>query len=111
MTASSSRAPSGIFQRFRVGILVLLSVFLIFHLPSAKISILNSSISGKHDRKCGGHVGFEPGKLGAVASENAICTRHGTDMLRMGGNAADAVSAYCPAHPNGCSCYGTVLVI
>lgn len=32
-------------------------------------------------------------KLGAVASENAICSRYGTDMLNMGGNAADAVSS------------------
>lgn len=34
----------------------------------------------------------EDGKLGAVASENAICTRHGAEILEAGGNAADAVS-------------------
>ena len=77
--------------------MVLSVLFVIFHLSSAKIFILNSSINGKGDRKYGGHVDFEPGKLGAVASENAICTRHGTDMLKMGGNAADAVSGHCPA--------------
>lgn len=33
-----------------------------------------------------------PGKLGAVASESSICSRHGTSMLEIGGNAADAVS-------------------
>ncbi|GAD96923.1 gamma-glutamyltranspeptidase [Paecilomyces variotii No. 5] len=34
----------------------------------------------------------EDAKLGAVASENAICSRYGTDMLEMGGNAADAAN-------------------
>ena len=36
----------------------------------------------------------QPGKddLGAVASENKICTRIGIDLLKAGGNAADAVS-------------------
>ena len=32
------------------------------------------------------------GQLGAVASESDICSGMGTDMLKMGGNAADAVS-------------------
>ncbi|OJJ42897.1 hypothetical protein ASPZODRAFT_1231939 [Penicilliopsis zonata CBS 506.65] len=36
---------------------------------------------------------IEEGKLGAVASESAICSRHGTEMLKMGGNAADALVA------------------
>jgi gamma-glutamyltranspeptidase len=31
-------------------------------------------------------------KLGAVASETAICSRVGIDLLKAGGNAADAVS-------------------
>ena len=30
-------------------------------------------------------------KLGAVASESAVCSRIGTDLLENGGNAADAV--------------------
>ncbi|KAJ5634063.1 hypothetical protein N7528_001905 [Penicillium herquei] len=34
-----------------------------------------------------------PGKVGAVASENALCSQYGIDMLRMGGNAADALVA------------------
>ena len=32
------------------------------------------------------------GKLGAVASESALCSHHGTGILEKGGNAADAVS-------------------
>ena len=32
-----------------------------------------------------------PPKLGAVASESAVCSRIGTDLLEKGGNAADAV--------------------
>ncbi|PLB36606.1 uncharacterized protein BDW47DRAFT_118537 [Aspergillus candidus] len=35
-----------------------------------------------------GSVG--PGQRGAVASESELCSRHGTEMLLMGGNAADA---------------------
>ncbi|KAF2142078.1 uncharacterized protein K452DRAFT_249873 [Aplosporella prunicola CBS 121167] len=31
------------------------------------------------------------GKLGAVASENSICSKIGTDLLKRGGNAADAM--------------------
>ena len=34
------------------------------------------------------------GRLGAVASENKICSKIGVDLLRAGGNAADAVSTY-----------------
>lgn len=32
------------------------------------------------------------GRLGAVASENSMCSEYGADMLKLGGNAADAVS-------------------
>ena len=39
-------------------------------------------------------VSIGDGKLGAVASESAVCSRHGADMLKIGGNAADAVSQY-----------------
>lgn len=38
---------------------------------------------------------------GAVAMEIAQCSQIGADMLRMGGNAADAMIA-------GCLCVGTV---
>lgn len=31
-------------------------------------------------------------KLGAVASENKVCSQIGIDLLKAGGNAADAVS-------------------
>ncbi|KAK2746839.1 hypothetical protein FQN57_002881 [Myotisia sp. PD_48] len=33
------------------------------------------------------------GRLGAVASESSICSHFGTDMLKLGGNAADAMVA------------------
>lgn len=32
-----------------------------------------------------------PGHIGAVASESDICSRIGTDLLKQGGNAADAL--------------------
>jgi hypothetical protein len=34
-----------------------------------------------------------PGHLGAVASESSICSEIGIDLLKQGGNAADAVSS------------------
>jgi hypothetical protein len=38
------------------------------------------------------HAVSAPDLKGAVASESAICTNIGIDLLRQGGNAADAVS-------------------
>ena len=35
-------------------------------------------------------------KLGAVASENKVCSQIGIDLLKAGGNAADAVSLAFP---------------
>lgn len=35
---------------------------------------------------------LEHDQLGAVASENSICSRIGIELLKAGGNAADAVS-------------------
>jgi gamma-glutamyltranspeptidase / glutathione hydrolase len=36
---------------------------------------------------------YAPGHLGAVASESSICSQIGIDLLKKGGNAADAVSS------------------
>ena len=33
----------------------------------------------------------DPGHLGAVASESSVCSNIGIDILKKGGNAADAV--------------------
>ncbi|KAF9883982.1 hypothetical protein FE257_002423 [Aspergillus nanangensis] len=49
--------------------------------------------SGRTDSNNHGLVTHGEGKRGAVASESAICSRHGTDILKMGGNAADAMVA------------------
>ena len=39
---------------------------------------------------------YEHDQLGAVASENSICSNIGIDLLKAGGNAADAVClVYC----------------
>ena len=37
---------------------------------------------------------FGDGRLGAVASECKVCSQVGIDLLRAGGNAADAVSFF-----------------
>lgn len=40
---------------------------------------------------------YAPDSLGAVASESSICSSIGIDLLRQGGNAADAVSTRLPS--------------
>jgi gamma-glutamyltranspeptidase/glutathione hydrolase len=77
------------------GLLAILSMILfVAWLPSASTSPLEFSIRDTdHDNGQEREVG--PGKLGAVATENAICSRHGIEMFEMGGNAADAVSTPC----------------
>ncbi|KAJ5312760.1 Gamma-glutamyltranspeptidase [Penicillium antarcticum] len=80
-------------QPMRLGLLAILSLLVIvIHLPRASTSPLELSErdpNGGHES----HRHIAPGKLGAVASESAICSKHGTDMLKMGGNAADALVA------------------
>lgn len=51
-----------------------------------------------HQAVLGGLRGEEvkSNRLGAVASENKVCSQIGIDLLKAGGNAADAVSlAFC----------------
>jgi gamma-glutamyltranspeptidase/glutathione hydrolase len=74
------------------GLLAVLSmILLVIYLPSVSTTPLEFSIrdtdSGDESREIG------PGKRGAVATENALCSRHGIEMFKMGGNAADAVSS------------------
>jgi gamma-glutamyltranspeptidase/glutathione hydrolase len=72
-------------QPIRLRVLVVLSLLLIaIHLPSANTTPLEFSERDTDE--------IGPGKLGAVASESSICSRHGSDILKKGGNAADAVS-------------------
>lgn len=74
------------FKPARLGLLAILSLtILVIHLPGAFSTPLElSPRSSDHE--------FGPGKRGAVASESSICSGHGTKILEMGGNAADAVS-------------------
>ncbi|KAL5336041.1 gamma-glutamyltranspeptidase-domain-containing protein [Aspergillus crustosus] len=63
----------------------LLLVFLIGHLPGVFTSPVGH---------CSPHHGNSAdGKRGAVASESDVCSRHGTDIILKGGNAADAMVA------------------
>lgn len=79
-------------QPMKLGFLAILSLLLIaIHLPSANTSPLEfSERDPTADLGSRGNIG--PGKLGAVASESSVCSRHGSDILKKGGNAADAVS-------------------
>jgi gamma-glutamyltranspeptidase/glutathione hydrolase len=77
----------------KFGLLALLSlVLVVLNLPRVQSSLLDPAFLDSNGQD-GWHHGLGPGKLGAVATESAICSRHGTDILEMGGNAADAVSS------------------
>lgn len=76
----------------RYGLVAIVSLALvIINLPTSFGTPLDL-FPGKSSTQDGWHRKFAPGKLGAVASESSICSGHGTEMLKMGGNAADAVS-------------------
>ncbi|RAL15590.1 gamma-glutamyltransferase [Aspergillus homomorphus CBS 101889] len=91
-TASSHDKPkntSGMFRmlQFTLSTTIVLIV-LIIHLPNVLTSPLKyATWQSGWDRD------LEDGKRGAVASESAICSRHGTEILLAGGNAADAMVA------------------
>lgn len=51
------------------------------------------SLFGQHSRLGKVSISSESGRLGAVSSESAICSRIGIEMLETGGNAADAAVA------------------
>jgi gamma-glutamyltranspeptidase/glutathione hydrolase len=73
-------------------LVTLLLFVLVIHVPNVLTSPLEGTCrnpGGGNDQ--GHHV--KDGKRGAVASESAICSRHGIDVLELGGNAADAVSS------------------
>ncbi|KAJ5247133.1 Glutathione hydrolase proenzyme [Penicillium chermesinum] len=67
-----------------MGLLAVVSlVLLISYLPRGRTSPI----------ELGSNEDPGPGKRGAVATENSICSQHGIDILTMGGNAADALVA------------------
>lgn len=83
---SRSRRWSSTARSLGMALLMVVSALtLLSNFARAPPGFLQNLPGGYHDNR-------EEGKLGAVASENAICSRYGTDMLKMGGNAADAVS-------------------
>lgn len=53
---------------------------------------LNTLLVGLAAHLASAHPKNTDAKLGAVASESAVCSKIGTDILKIGGNAADAVS-------------------
>ncbi|KAJ5938149.1 Gamma-glutamyltranspeptidase [Penicillium verhagenii] len=67
-------------------------ILLIIYSARIQISPLDLMIPGREGNfALSGNL--EPGKLGAIATESSICSRHGIEMLEMGGNAADATVA------------------
>ncbi|KAK1143611.1 hypothetical protein N8T08_006221 [Aspergillus melleus] len=71
---------------------LLLVLLVVVHSPSALGSPLELA-SRRHRQPGHGFHDIEEGKRGAVASESAICSRQGTKMLELGGNAADSMVA------------------
>ncbi|RHZ67964.1 gamma-glutamyltransferase family protein [Aspergillus thermomutatus] len=77
----------------RVTFLVtLLLLVLVIHVPNVLTSPLELTYPNANGGNHQGHH-VKDGKRGAVASESAICSRHGIDILELGGNAADALVA------------------
>ncbi|KAJ6013399.1 hypothetical protein N7540_007990 [Penicillium herquei] len=69
-------------------------LFLVIQLRKVIATQQESVLSSYQDDSASGlYRNFGPGKVGAVASESAICSQHGIDMFKMGGNAADALVA------------------
>ena len=83
---SNTLVMAGVIRTTMVASLLL--IFLIAYLPAVHSQDFNGNVvSGE----------LQSGKLGAVASESALCSHHGTDILERGGNAADAVSWFWPS--------------
>ncbi|PVH81563.1 gamma-glutamyltranspeptidase [Cadophora sp. DSE1049] len=55
--------------------------------------VLNTFLVGLAAQLVSAHPKNTDAKLGAVASESAVCSKIGTDILKSGGNAADAIVA------------------
>ncbi|KAJ5658209.1 Gamma-glutamyltranspeptidase [Penicillium longicatenatum] len=86
---------SGIFNKLKQKpwlAVILAVVLLVLYLPKL---IKLPLISIIHDENCdiGSHESLGSGKLGAIATESSICSRHGIEMFELGGNAADATVA------------------
>ncbi|KAE8146225.1 gamma-glutamyltranspeptidase-domain-containing protein [Aspergillus avenaceus] len=82
------RRPATMGRAIRISLTItLFLVLIVTHLPD----VLSSPVEHIIQRRDHGVHSLDDGKRGAVASESAICSRHGTDILRMGGNAADAM--------------------
>ncbi|GFG01929.1 gamma-glutamyltranspeptidase 1 [Aspergillus udagawae] len=71
---------------------LLLVLVLVTHVPNVLTSPLERTYRNTNGGNHQGHH-VKDGKRGAVASESAICSRHGIDILELGGNAADALVA------------------
>ncbi|KAH1466015.1 hypothetical protein KXX58_005561 [Aspergillus fumigatus] len=70
----------------------LLLLVLVVHVPKVLTSPLGLTYRNPNGGNHQGHH-VKDGRRGAVASESAICSRHGIDILELGGNAADALVA------------------
>lgn len=86
-STSRSRRKSRIMAGFQRVLLAALLLVLLAYLPSTR----TFSLGDDEDTTGAAHDAGDA-KIGAVASESSICSRYGGDMLKIGGNAADAVS-------------------
>ncbi|KAF9740903.1 hypothetical protein PMIN06_011178 [Paraphaeosphaeria minitans] len=70
----------------------LLALSALFHASRASASSFHPPqiVLNPHQDPDSSHTSSDP-RLGAIASESKLCSRIGTDLLRAGGNAADAL--------------------
>ena len=59
-----------------------------------------------HDEKRWGQQYEEEDQLGATASESSVCSRIGVNLIKDGGNAADAVSSI-----NTCNSFFFLIIV
>ena len=70
-------------QKMEIALFCTWALMAVFALAATQIAISNLTPQMSGD-----------GRLGAVASESKVCSQVGIDLLKAGGNAADAVSIF-----------------
>lgn len=83
--SKSRKTRSRLFRMMSPALLLVLGSVYVFSYLTGAVPV---------DVEHGQRDGRQRGHLGAVASEQSICSGIGADMLSAGGNAADAVSRF-----------------
>ena len=71
---------------------------MMFYVSSLVLALLAQLVLALPPTRRSGQQHEEKDQLGAVASESSVCSRIGVDLIKDGGNAADAVSTLLNTH-------------